>query len=208
MAHETVSSGVARKIRAAVFASGAGSIAQALIERGCMSGSAYEVVLIISNNSNSGARLVAENFKIPFRHISGKTHPDERDFVRFMLEILREFNVEIIVLAGYNKLMPAEIVACFRGRILNVHPSLLPKYGGSGMFGLVVHQQVVKNMELFSGSTVHIVDEVFDNGEIIGQTRIKLAPDETPETLEEKIKAREREFYPRIVNEFAEKLRQ
>jgi phosphoribosylglycinamide formyltransferase-1 len=102
--------------------------------------------------------------------------------------------------------VPAEIVACFRGNILNVHPSLLPKYGGSGMFGLIVHQQVVKNRELFSGSTVHIVDEVFDNGDIIGQTRVELAPDETPETLEEKNKKQEREFYPLVVNRFAERL--
>lgn len=196
------------KVRVAVFASGGGSTAQALIEFARRDNAAYEVSLVASNNSKSGARAVAESFRIPFRHISSKTHPGEHDYEQALAEILHEYSIELVALAGYNKLIPAGIVSGFRGRILNVHPSLLPKYGGSGMFGLIVHQQVVKNRELFSGSTVHIVDEMYDSGEILEQTYVELAPDETPETLEEKIKAKERDAYPAAVDRFARRLRQ
>ncbi len=206
MAYETIAAVRPEKVRTAIFASGAGSIAQALIEFGLQPESRYGAVVLISNNSMCGARQIAENFSVPFRHISSKTHPELMMFECAMLEIMQEFSVEIIVLSGYNKLMPAGICSHFRGKILNIHPALLPKYGGAGMFGHVVHQRVIENRELFSGSTVHIVDEFYDHGEIIEQSNVEIAPGETPETLEAKIKAKEKEMYPRAVDSFAARI--
>ncbi len=206
MAYETVANNKKDKVRAAVFASGAGTIAQALIEFGLQAESSYKVVVLLSNNSMCGARIVSEKFGVPFIHISAKTHPEELDYDKAMLGLLKEFNVKVIALAGYNKLMPATICKCYAHNILNIHPALLPKYGGKGMYGRIVHQRVIENKELFSGSTVHLVDEFYDHGEILEQSHIILASNETIETLEAKIKTEEKNLYPKALNTFVKKL--
>lgn len=179
----------------AVLASGAGSNAEN-IARHFAGSDIARVALIITDNPAAGVIARAKALGIPFEVVP---RADFRNEGRAALEILHHHNIRYIVLAGFLSLVPPAIIDAYRGRIVNVHPALLPAYGGKGMYGSRVHEVVVAASERESGITIHHVDEHFDNGDIIAQFRVAVAADDTPESLAEKIHALEYEHFPKTI---------
>jgi phosphoribosylglycinamide formyltransferase-1 len=132
-----------------------------------------------------------------------KAFDSEREYADEMLRILDEHRIEVICLAGYLKLVPADVVRRFENRMLNIHPALLPKFGGKGMYGIRVHEAVIAAGESESGPTVHIVDELYDHGRIVMQRRVPVLPDDTPEALQKRVLAVEHELYPEALKRLA-----
>ncbi len=128
-------------------------------------------------------------------HLSSKTVPSEEAFVQAMLFELEKRQVDLILLAGYMKRVPKAVVERYPKRILNIHPALLPKFGGQGMYGLNVHRAVIDAKEKESGATVHFVSENYDEGEIIIQRKVAVTPDDTPESLAAKVLEVEHQIY-------------
>lgn len=189
----------------AVFGSGRGSNFQSILNA-IVCGEIRDAVVsvVISNNSNAGILDIARAHAIPAIHLSHKLFPDEEAFVDAVLGTLANYGANFIVLAGYMKRLHPRIVTTYKDRIINIHPALLPKYGGKGMYGMRVHELVVANHEQFSGATVHMVDEEFDHGAIVLQQRVALAADDTPDAVASKVLAVEHEIYPKAVKMFAE----
>lgn len=186
-----------------VFASGGGTNLQSLIdasEKGVFNG---RISAVISNNSKAYALERARNAGIATYHISGKKFPERERFVIEILRTLENHKVNLIVLAGYMKLLPVEVVRKYRNRILNIHPALLPKYGGKGMYGMNVHRAVIESGDRISGATVHFVDEIFDHGVILIQRTVPVAPDNDPESLAAKVLKVEHKILPAAVSMFA-----
>jgi phosphoribosylglycinamide formyltransferase-1 len=180
--------------RIAVLASHAGTVLQAIIDA-CDTGQLpAEVCLILSNNSRSGAAQRAERHHIPFRHLSGQTHPDPEQLDRAIAGAIAEHGAEVVFLAGYMKKLGPETLARFRGRLLNTHPSLLPKFGGHGLYGARVHAAVLKAKEAVSGVSVHLVEAEYDTGPVVAQCEVPVLPDDTPESLSARVQSRERQF--------------
>ncbi len=194
-------------VRVAILASGRGTNAEALIRFSFRPDTLYRIVLILSNNSTAGVREVAQRYGIPFVHLSSVTHPDPEDYAAALLHTLNTYAVELIALAGYLKKVPAAVVRAYQGRILNIHPALLPQFGGPGMYGLHVHQAVLRAGEPYTGASVHIVEEEYDTGPVLAQIRIPVAPDDTPESLAQRLLPYEHELYPRVLNQQARILR-
>lgn len=194
-------------VRVAVFASGRGTNAEALIRFSHRPEALYRIVLIVSNLSTAGVRQVAERFGIPFVHFSQVTHPDPKHYSRALLQALNSHDIELIALAGYLKKVPPEIVQAYRGRILNIHPALLPKFGGPGMYGRHVHEAVLRAGEAYTGASVHLVEEEYDTGPVLAQIRIPVLPDDTPERLAERLLPYEHALYPLVLNQQARLLR-
>jgi len=190
-------------LKIAVFASGEGTNLQALIDA-CGSGGLHgRVTAVISNNSNAYALAKAASSGIAGYHISGKTHPEKGALDGKLLKILRENEANLIVLAGYMKILPPEIIKKYRNRIINIHPALLPKFGGKGMFGLNVHKAVIEAGEKLSGATVHFVDEIYDHGAILIQRTVPVLPADTPETLAARILEVEHRILPEAAGIFS-----
>lgn len=150
--------------------------------------------VVISNHSNSGAIRFAQAEGILWRHLSGRTHPDPDLLDRAILTALQAHDVELVLLAGYMKLLGPRTIAEYRGRILNIHPALLPKYGGKGMYGMRVHQAVLTAKEEQTGVTIHLADEEYDHGEIIAQCTVPVEESDTSETLSARVLQREHHF--------------
>ena len=185
--------------RIAVFASHNGSDLQAVID-GCKHGDIpAEVCLVISNNSTSFALERARREGIPTRHISSKTHPDETAFALALLVALEEAGTDLVMLCGYMKKMPAAVVERYKGRIYNIHPALLPKHGGPDMYGIHVHEAVIRDGDSETGVTIHRVSNVIDGGEIVAQTRVPVLPSDTPETLAARVLEREHSFLVEVL---------
>ncbi|MFN3384979.1 MAG: phosphoribosylglycinamide formyltransferase [Candidatus Thermochlorobacter sp.] len=179
----------------AVFCSGHGSNFRALHRHIQERHLPCQIVLCVSNNSQCGAMQFAREQGIATLHLSSKTHPDKTAFAGAMLNALDAHGIDLILLAGYMKKVPPEVVAAYPKRILNIHPALLPKFGGEGMYGMHVHQAVIAAGEKESGATVHFVDTDYDTGEIILQRAVPVLPDDTPETLAERVRTLEHELY-------------
>lgn len=191
------------KLSIAVFASGGGTNLQSLIDsskEGVFDG---EITAVISNNSGAYALDRARNAGIATYHISGKKYPERDRFVDEILKNLEKYNINLIVLAGYMKLLPIEVVRKYRNRILNIHPALLPKYGGKGMYGINVHKAVIKSGDKISGATVHFVDEIFDHGVILIQRTVPVLPGDDPETLAARVLKVEHKILPEALSMFA-----
>jgi len=192
-------------LKIAVFASGRGSNFEAIlkaISTGVIKGAG--IVAVISNNPGSGALETARCNGIPALHISRKQFDSDGAFDGHLLEVLRKHGANFIVLAGYMKKVSPAVIAEYRNRIINIHPALLPEFGGNGMYGEHVHRAVIASGAKESGATVHAVDEVYDHGPIILQKKVRVSPDDTPETLAAKILKVEHEIYPEAVRLFAE----
>ncbi len=188
----------------AVFASGRGSNLMAIlnaIKEGKLNA---KVSVVISNNSNAGALTIAKENGIDALHISRKQFSSDEDYVKKILSELRARNVELIVLAGYMKKIPPEIIREYPNKILNIHPALLPAFGGLGMYGMNVHKAVIDYGVKITGVTVHIVDEEYDHGPIVMQKAIEVKDDDTPETLAERVLKIEHEIYPEAIKLFVE----
>ena len=183
-------------MRVAVAISGGGSNLQALLDA-LAPGAPAEVALVISSSATAGGVERARARKVP-AHILA----DHRSATEW-LGALREARIDLIVLAGYLKLVPPEVIGAFRGRILNIHPALLPAFGGAGMYGKRVHQAVLASGVPESGCTVHLVDEEYDRGEILAQARVPVLPGDTAETLAARVLEEEHRLLPKVVIEFA-----
>lgn len=192
-------------LQLAVLGSGRGSNFQAIlsaIQRGELTG--VSIKLVISNNSAAGILEIARTQGLPALHISQKQFATEGAFVDTMLDVLRAHSVNFIVLAGYMKRLHPRLVATYKNRIINIHPALLPEFGGEGMYGMHVHRAVLAAGRPVSGATVHIVDEEYDRGPIVLQRQVTVAPGETPESLAAKVLAVEHGLYPEAIRLFAE----
>ncbi len=188
----------------AVFASGRGSNLMAIlnaIKKGVLKA---KISVVISNNSNAGALEIARANGIDALHISRKQFSSDEEYVKKILDELRSRNVQLIVLAGYMKKIPPEVIKEYPNRILNIHPALLPAFGGQGMYGLNVHKAVIESGVKITGVTVHIVDEEYDHGPIVMQRAVEVKDDDTPETLAQRVLEVEHEVYPQAIKLFVE----
>jgi phosphoribosylglycinamide formyltransferase-1 len=186
------------------LASHGGSNMQAIIDA-CKAGTLNaKPGALVSNNSNSGAMERAKNESMPCYHISGKTHPDPEDHDEAIIRAFNENNVNTIVLAGYMRKLNPAVINAFNGCVLNIHPALLPKFGGEGMWGMHVHEAVIAAGEKVSGPTVHLVDSEYDKGRILAQAKVFVQPDDTPETLAARVLEKEHELYPMVLQKIAE----
>jgi phosphoribosylglycinamide formyltransferase-1 len=188
-------------LRLAVFASGHGSNLQAIyqsIENGSLQG--VQLELVLSNNSSSGALIFAREKHIPGIHLSlVRSGNIERKFETEMLNVLRNKKIDLIALAGYMKKLPASVIDEYAGRIVNVHPALLPDFGGMGMYGLHVHKAVIDSGKKISGASVHFVEGEYDSGKIIVQETCPVLDSDTPETLAERIRKIEHRILPQAI---------
>ena len=177
----------------AIFASGAGSNAQKIIE----SNPSYQIGLIVCNKPGAGVLKIAAENDIPTLLI-------EKD--RFFkndayLDIFREKQIDFIVLAGFLWKIPSKLIEAYPNKIINIHPALLPKYGGKGMYGARVHEAVIAAKETESGISIHYVDELYDHGNIIFQAKCLVTEDDTADSLAKKIHVLEHQHYPEVINE-------
>jgi phosphoribosylglycinamide formyltransferase-1 len=185
----------------AIFASGSGTNAENIINYFANIND-VNVSLILSNNPNAYVLQRAKNHNIPYIVFSRK----ELVETTIVLDALKDNNITFIVLAGFLLLMPLNIINAYHNRIINIHPALLPKYGGKGMYGDRVHQAVIENKEEYSGITIHFINEKYDEGEIIFQSFCKIDKNDTPITLAKKIHELEYLHYPRVINEVINKI--
>ena len=191
-------------LRLAIFSSHSGSNFQSIIDAIKEGRLDAEIACLITNNSNAYCIERAKANNIPYRHISSVTHPIQSDYEKALLDTLIEFKVNLIVLAGYMKMIPSSIIQAYKNRILNIHPALLPKFGGKGMYGINVHKAVLEAGEKFSGATVHIVDEIYDHGRILNQMQVEVMPNDTPESLAQRVLEVEHQLYPLTLQLIAE----
>ena len=176
------------------FASGRGTNMQAVIDA-CNSGLlAAKPCVVISNNSTSEALARARQAGIPAYHFSSKTHPDPAQLDQVILAGLQQHRVDLVVLAGYMKRLGEKTLSAYQGRVINIHPALLPKYGGEGMYGAHVHAAVIAAGDQETGVTIHLVDREYDHGDILAQTRLPVLKGDTAVTLAERVLVREHTF--------------
>ena len=192
-----------KKLRLGVLASHGGTNLQSIIDSCEAARIPAEVAVVISNNSQSGALERARKHNIDAVHLSNKQHPDDEKLDEAITEVLREHEVDIVCLAGYMKRRGPKFLSAFRNRILNIHPALLPKFGGKGFYGMRVHEAVLEAKERESGVTVHIVDEKYDHGPILAQKRVPVLPDDTPETLAARVLIEEHKIYSDVIGKIA-----
>ena len=193
-----------RKLRLGVLASHGGSNLQAIMDACEQHHLRADVRVVISNNSHSLARTRARAAGIHTYHISGRTHYGAAQLDDAIRDCLARHNVNLVLLAGYMKLLGGSTLARYRGRVLNSHPALLPKFGGKGMYGSRVHQAVLEAGESVTGVTIHQVDERYDHGKTLAQCQVKVCPRDTLADLEERVKQRERRFWVETLNRIAE----
>ena len=190
-------------MRIAVLASGEGTTLQAILDAIRAGTLSAEVSFVLSNNRDSGALSKAQSAGLPSLHISRATHPDERALDLAMCKALEDARTDVVVTAGYMRKIGPKTLKRFAGVIVNTHPSLLPKYGGPGMYGRRVHEAVLESGDAESGVSVHLVDAEYDSGPIIAQIRLELSPGETVDTLEAKVRAAERNFLCEVLQQVA-----
>jgi phosphoribosylglycinamide formyltransferase-1 len=172
-----------------IFASGSGSNAENLIQ--LHHNKFYTVEAIFCNNEFAGVIERANRLKIPLKLF-------KRNEWNEVITSIKDLNPDLIILAGFLWKIPSDFISSFN-RIINIHPSLLPKFGGKGMYGMNVHQAVIDNQEKESGITIHLVNEHYDEGEVLFQAAITIAKGETPESLANKIHELEYKYFPEII---------
>ena len=187
--------------RIAIFASGKGSNADSLCTH-LVNHASIKVELILSDRKEAGVFAVAEKHGVQAIYLNKEllTHPDE------VVALLKEHDIDVLVLAGYLKLVPKEWIAAYPGKVFNLHPALLPKFGGKGMYGMHVHRAVAAAGETETGITIHEVNEHYDEGKIIFQAHTPVEPTDSPESIAEKIAALEKEFFAKVIVGEVEKM--
>jgi phosphoribosylglycinamide formyltransferase 1 len=187
--------------RLAIFASGAGSNAEKIIQYFADAAAkdeffAKKIALIVCNKPTAGVLKIAEANKISSLIIEKEKFFRGNGYV----DELKTAGIDFIVLAGFLWKIPSLLIHAYPRKIVNIHPALLPKYGGKGMYGMHVHEAVIANKEKESGITIHYVDDLYDHGDIIFQSRCPVMDDDTPEMLAKRIHSLEHEHYPQIIN--------
>lgn len=185
----------------AIFASGNGTNAENIAEY-FSKNEKIKVALIVSNRANAGVHERARRLGIP-----SLTLP-KADFIAGepVLQVLREYRIDFVVLAGFMCLVSEPLLRAFPNRIVNIHPALLPKFGGKGMFGHHVHKAVVAAGEKESGITIHYINEQYDEGQIVFQASCPLIPEDTPDTVAAKVHALEYRYYPQVIEQIIGKI--
>jgi phosphoribosylglycinamide formyltransferase-1 len=186
-----------------VMASGGGSNFKAIIDKIGSGELDCQCKFLITNNGNCGAVGHASEYGIPVHHISGKTHPVVVDYEAAMMDVLDKYDVDLLILAGYMKALPSCMIARMPDRIMNIHPSLLPKYGGKGYWGIHVHEAVIAAHEKESGPTVHLVSEEIDQGRILSQMKVPVFENDSPEVLAGRVLEQEHNLYWKTIRDYA-----
>lgn len=177
----------------AILASGTGSNANEVAKYFAISDD-VNVSIILTNNPQAGVLQVAERRFLPSVVIS-KQGLQKGD----LLKILNALQIDLVVLAGFLLMIPPEVVEAYEGRIVNIHPALLPKYGGKGMYGMRVHEAVSASGDMETGITIHYVNENYDEGDIIAQYKVPIKAHEDPESIREKVQELEHKYYPKVI---------
>jgi phosphoribosylglycinamide formyltransferase 1 len=185
-------------IPVAVFASGGGTNLQALLDSELLAGVGH-VALVISDRAGAGALERAAQHGVSTRHVASRGRTTD-EIATEMLNALREHGVGFIALAGYLRLVPTPVIREFDGRIINIHPALLPAFGGQGMYGMHVHRAVLAAGCRVTGVTVHRVSEAYDEGRIVAQWPVPVLPGDSPESLAERVLAVEHVLYPAVLH--------
>lgn len=180
----------------AIFASGRGSNARAIIDY-FKNNREVSIQLIVSNNKDAGVLQLADEHGIPKMIIDKRAFKDSDILDRQLIEL----GIDLLVLAGFLWLIPKRMVTNFPGRIVNIHPALLPKYGGKGMYGSHVHEAVKKAGDRVSGITIHLIDEEYDKGSTLFQAHTTIDPEDSPEEIAAKVLKLEHFHYPRIIEQ-------
>lgn len=188
--------------RIAVLASGSGSNLQAILDHFAALGAAApgRVVLVVSDRQGAFALERARRAGVPAVHVPWPPPPGG------LLETLRAHRVDVVALAGFLRLVPADVTRAYAGRILNVHPALLPDFGGPGMYGRRVHEAVLAAGATRSGATIHQVNDQYDRGEIVAQMEVPVEPGDTPDTLAARVLVAEHALFPRVLQMLCESL--
>lgn len=192
----------AGSFRIAIFASGAGSNAQKIIDH-FRDHSSIKVALIVCNKPGAGVLDIAAREKIPSIIIDKETFFRGNGYV----DELKQEGIDFIVLAGFLWKIPISLLRAWPHKMINIHPALLPGYGGKGMYGAFVHKAVIEARDKESGISIHFVDDIYDHGQVIFQARCAIVADDTPETLAQKIHQLEHLYYPRIIEKTILELR-
>lgn len=176
------------KTRIAVFVSGGGTNLQALIDAQ-KSGiiTSGNIKLVVSSSPDAYAITRAKNNNIPYIAVSRKQSASQAEFEQKILDILKEYNIQLIVLAGFMSILSADFTSRYKDRIINVHPSLIPSFCGKGFYGLKVHEAALEYGVKVTGATVHFVNEIPDGGKIIMQKAVDILPEDTAETLQKRV---------------------
>jgi len=188
----------------AVFVSGGGSNFIAIHRQIIQGNILGKIVMVFSNNPNCGAIKFAEENSIPIFIINAAQYPNAHTRDEFLLETCLKAEIDLICLAGFMKMLPQNIVKHYEYRILNIHPGLLPEFGGKGFYGTRVHEAVINTGKRESGATVHFVDEIYDHGPIILQKKVEVMETDTPESLAARVLKLEHELFPEVVKAFCE----
>ena len=188
----------------AVFVSGGGSNFIAIHRQIIQGNILGKIVMVFSNNPNCGAIKFAEENSIPIFIINVARYPNPHTRDEFLLETCLKAEIDLICLAGFMKMLPQNIVKHYEYRILNIHPGLLPEFGGKGFYGMRVHEAVINTGKRESGATVHFVDEIYDHGPIILQKKVEVMETDTPESLAARVLKLEHELFPEVVKAFCE----
>ncbi len=183
----------------AVFVSGSGTNFEAVQEFILNNNVNGKIALLISSKLNTLALQKAEKYNIDSCVFQEKAFRNFDDYANEMYSKLKQYNIDYIILAGFLKKIPLKIIQAYKYHIINIHPALLPKFGGKGMYGIHVHEAVLKAGETETGPTVHFVDEIYDNGAIIMQEKAPVKPGDTPEILQKRVLEYEHKILPRVV---------
>lgn len=190
-------------MRVAIFASGEGTTLGAILDAIRERALRAEVVLVLANNAGCGALSRARASGIRAVHLSRETHPEPAELDHAIRTTLDSARVDMVVLAGYMRKIGAETLQHYAGRILNTHPSLLPRHGGQGMYGRRVHESVLASRDTTTGVSVHLVGAEYDTGFVVAQAEVSVADDETIDSLESKVRALERRFICKVLQGIA-----
>jgi phosphoribosylglycinamide formyltransferase 1 len=189
-----------RPIALGILGSGRGSNCRAILEQIWTRNLCAECRIVISDVSDAGILKIAEEFHIPHRYLSPGQFRTKLDFEREeeLVQVLTNAGVELVILAGFMRVLKAPMLEAFPKRIINLHPSLLPKYPGREAWKQALHAG-----ETVTGCTVHYVDAGVDTGEIIARREVAILPDDTPESLHQRIQIAERQLYPEVISQLA-----
>lgn len=189
--------------RIGVFASGGGSNLQSLMDRIRTGELPVELSFVLSNNSKSGALAKARDFGTSAYHVSAVTEGGDEAAAARILDIVQRHGIDLLVLAGYMKLLPPSLLSGLKNRVVNIHPALLPAFGGAGFYGHRIHEAVIAHGCQYSGVTIHMVNPVYDQGQIILQRALAVEPGWTPGRLGAEVLKLEHRYYWQVVRGFA-----
>ncbi|MEN9372285.1 MAG: hypothetical protein RLZZ64_1360, partial [Bacteroidota bacterium] len=185
------------KAKLAIFASGKGSNAEKIIQH-FVNHDNIHISLIVSNKQQAGVLDIAQRNKIPTLLLEKKKFMETDEYV----QLIKNQGITHIILAGFLLKVPDNLINTYNNKIVNIHPALLPAYGGKGMYGEHVHQAVIQAGEKESGITIHLVDEEYDHGKTLFQAKVVVDPNDTPDSLAEKIHRLEHEHYPSVIEKW------